>query len=172
MGPSSIINHQSSMHRGFSLIEVLIATILIGVAIAALLGANGSFSMANNAGADLSTAEFLVEQIRELTTMLPVADPDVGTWTTLGPESGETLDTYDDVDDFKNATFCPPIDPNRAVLHEFPEFAQKVAVAKVDCRDFSRVVPDNDPNDFVRITVDVLKSGRPVTSASWIRARY
>ena len=31
--------------------------------------------MANVAGADLSTAEFLVEQIRELTTMLPVVDP-------------------------------------------------------------------------------------------------
>ncbi len=172
MSKSSIIHHPSSMPSGFSLIEVLIATILIGMAIAALLGANGSFSMANSAGADLSTAEFLVEQIRELTTMLPVVDADVGTWTTLGPESGETLATYDDVDDFRGATFCPPIDPNRAALDELPEFAQKVAVVKIDCRDFSQVVADNDPNEFVRITVDVLKSGRPITSASWIRARY
>ena len=72
------------MARGFSLIEVLIATVLIGLSIAALVAANGSFSMANVTGADLSTAEFLAEQIRELTTMLPVADPAVTIWTTLG----------------------------------------------------------------------------------------
>jgi prepilin-type N-terminal cleavage/methylation domain-containing protein len=50
--------------RGFTLVEVLIATLLVGLAIAALVAANGSFSMANVAGADLSTAEFLAEQIR------------------------------------------------------------------------------------------------------------
>ena len=72
------------------MIEVLIATILIGLSIAALVAANGSFSLANVTGADLSTAEFLAEQIRELTTMLPVVEPGATTWTVLGPESGET----------------------------------------------------------------------------------
>jgi prepilin-type N-terminal cleavage/methylation domain-containing protein len=169
---TSKIKDQKSI-RGFSLIEVLIATVLVGFAIAALVAANGSFSLANVSGADLSTAEFLVEQIRELTAMLPVVDPAVTTWTTLGRESGETtLAAYDDVDDFDDLTFCPPIDPNRAVLQEFPEFAQKVTVVKIDCRNFSRVVPDNDPNEFVRITVDVLKNNRQISSANWVRARY
>ena len=67
----SKIKNRTSL-RGFSLIEVMIATVLIGLSIAALVAANGSFSMANVAGADLSTGEFVAEQIRELTTMLPV----------------------------------------------------------------------------------------------------
>ena len=165
------IKNQISI-AAFSLIEVLIAMVLIGFAIAALVAANGSFSMANAAGADLSTAEFLVEQIRELTMTLPVVHPDVTNWTTLGPETGETAATYNEVDDFDGATFCPPIDPNRAQLQEFAAFTQRVTVEKIDCRDFNHVVPDNDPNEFVRITVSVAKGNRSITSANWIRARY
>ena len=82
---------------GFTLIEVLIATILVGLAIAALLGANSSFTMANGVGTDMSTAEFLAEQIRELTAMLPVVDPDTKTAFDT-PEASWT--SYDDVDDF------------------------------------------------------------------------
>ena len=52
-------------HRsGFTLVEVLIAVALIGLAIASLLVANISFTKANSAGMDLSTAEVLIEQIR------------------------------------------------------------------------------------------------------------
>ena len=118
--------------RGFSLIEVLIATILVGMAIAALVAANSSFTMANDAGSDLSTAEFLIEQIRELTMMLPLVDPDASTWTVLGPESGEAdVSAYDDVDDFDGATFSPPINSDRAPLTDFTTFSQQVTVEKL-----------------------------------------
>jgi prepilin-type N-terminal cleavage/methylation domain-containing protein len=60
--------------HGFSLIEVLIAILLVGLAIASLLVANGSFTKANAAATDLSTAEFLIEQIREQTVTTPFAD--------------------------------------------------------------------------------------------------
>ena len=65
--------------NGFSLIEVLIAILLVGLAIASLVGANSAFTQSNGAGTDLSTAEFLLEQVRELTTLLPVIDP--ATWS-------------------------------------------------------------------------------------------
>ena len=99
---------RSTRNSAFSLIEVLIASVLVGLAIAALVVANGAFTMANGAGADLSTAEFLVEQIREMTTALPVSEPDVTAWTSFGPEEASPAD-YDDVDDFDNATFSPPV---------------------------------------------------------------
>jgi len=73
---------------------VLIAVVLVGLAITALLVANSSFTIANGAGTDLSTAEFLIEQIRELTAMLPVIDPQSST-TTFGPEETNLAD-YDD----------------------------------------------------------------------------
>jgi hypothetical protein len=161
------------------LIEVLIATILVGLSIAALVAANGSFSMANVTGADLSTAEFLAEQIRELTTMLPVVDPAVpaGTLVTvLGPESGETLATYDDVDDFNGATYSPPIASNRAVLSDLAGFGQHIVVQKLNSSNFDQTCLDSatseSANRFVRVTVTILQNGRSISSASWIRARY
>jgi Tfp pilus assembly protein PilV len=172
---TSNIRHQTSV-SGFSLIEILIATVLVGLSIAALVAANGSFSMANVAGADLSTAEFLTEQIRELTTMLPVVDPAVTTWTTLGPESGETtVAAYDDVDDFDgfdSNTLGAPISAQRTTLPDLAAFRQQVTVQKVDPSNFDQVWADNTTSNFVRVTVNILQSGRTISSASWIRARY
>jgi prepilin-type N-terminal cleavage/methylation domain-containing protein len=172
----SNIKNQTSI-RGFSLIEVLIASILVGLAIAALVAANGSFSMANVAGADLSTAEFLAEQIRELTTLLPVVDPDTTTWTVLGPETGESLNTYDDVDDlngFDSSILGAPINAQRAPLTNLAAFNQHVTVQRVNPSNFDEVWPDyhNPTSNFVRVTVTVRQNGRPISSASWIRARY
>jgi len=155
--------------RGFSLIEIMISVVLVGMSITALVVANNAFTMANGAGADLSTAEFLVEQIRELTTMLPVSDPAATSWTTFGPEEA-TLAAYDDVDDFDNATFSPPISANRTVLSDFSTFSQHVTVENVNASNFDAVVADRS-SDFVRVTVSVSQHGGLISSTSWIRAR-
>ena len=63
-------------NSGFTLLECLLATLLIGVAVAALVAANSSFTKVNGSAVELSTAEFLIEQIKELTDMLPGTDPD------------------------------------------------------------------------------------------------
>ena len=154
---------------GFTLIEVLIAVLLVGLSITALVMASNSFTMANSAGADLSTAEFLIEQIRELTTLLPVVDP--GTTTaTFGAEEASLAD-YDDIDDFDSATFSPPIDASRAPLANFTGFSQQVTAQNVSASNFETVVADHT-SPFVRITVNVRQNGQMITSASWLRARY
>lgn len=166
----------SKRRKGFSFVEILISIILVGLSIAALVGANNSFTMANGAGADLSTAEFLIEQVRELTTLLPVVDPAVTTWTTLGPDPGETtLSSYNDVDDFdgfNSDSVGGPIDANRSVLSALSSFTQSVTVERVSQTDFNVVVADSDPSPFIRVTVTVSRNGQEISSASWIRARY
>ena len=157
------------MKNGFSLIEVLIAILLVGLAIASLVAANIAFTDANGAGADLSTAEFLVEQIRELTTLLPVVDPQSAT-ATFGPEE-TALAGYDDLDDFAGASFSPPIGSNRAVLNAFAAFRQQITVENVSSSNFEQVVGHHS-SPFVRLTVKVSLNGRELSSASWIRARY
>jgi len=131
-----------------------IAVILVGVSIAALVAANTSFTLANGTGADISTAEFLVEQIRELTAMLPAMDPDT-TSPTFGLEEA-ALAAYDDVDD---------------VLSDFAAFSQQVTVENVSASNFDTVVGDG-LSDFFRITVTVSLNGNQLSSTSWIRARY
>ena len=157
------------VRRGFSLIEALIAAVLVGMAIAALLTSSKTFTMSNGAGIDLSTAEFLIEEIRELTTDIPVVDPETGQ-AVFGVESGEgALADYDDLDDFDGQTFNPPIDVSRSVLSNFSGFSQQVIVDNVSSVDFATNVGDHG-SDFVAVTVRILLNGREISSAKWVRA--
>jgi prepilin-type N-terminal cleavage/methylation domain-containing protein len=133
---------------GFSLIEVLIAVVLVGLAVAALVGASRAFTIANASGADLSTAEFLIEQIRERTTLL----------------------SFDDLNGFASRSpFSPPISADGRPLNHFAAFTQQVTVEKVSATNFEQAA---DPSDFVRVTVRVLLNSREISSVRWIRARY
>jgi prepilin-type N-terminal cleavage/methylation domain-containing protein len=134
--------------KGFSLVEILISIILVGLSITALVIASNSFTQANAAGADISTAEFLVEQIRERTAMMSFADI-----AALGDQEYPT-----------------PIDAHGNLLTALATFSQQVVVAYVNRTDFSTI--EVSPTDFLRVTVTVAMNGRPISSASWIRARY
>ena len=134
---------------GFTLVEVIFAMLLIGIAIASLLSANSSFTKANGAGMELSTAEFMVEQIRELTTMLD----------------------YDSLHDFDGVSFSPPINASEQSLTNFPQFSQQITVENVSAADLTAVVADHS-SDLVRVTVEVFINSTKISSVSWIRADY
>lgn len=134
---------------GFSLIEVLIAIVLVGLAIASLVTANIAFTKANGAGVELSTAEFLIEQIRERTVLVDYAD----------------LYAFDD------ESFCPPQNANGDVLNELAAFSQQITVENVSASDFEQVEIDHS-SDFVRVTVKVFLNSRQISSAKWLRTRY
>lgn len=156
--------------NGLSLIEVLFAVLLVGLAIASLMAANGAFTKVNGAGTDQSTAEFLIGQIRELTALLPVIDPQ-DLLATFGHETGETLATYDDLDDFDGANYSPPIDAERVVLNQFSAFSQQITVENVSASNFEQVVADHSTY-FIRVTVRVYLNSKQISSTSWLRARY
>ncbi|MCP4607797.1 MAG: type II secretion system protein [Planctomycetes bacterium] len=155
---------------GFTLIEVLIAILLVGLAIVSLVSANGAFTQANGAGAELSTAEFLIEQIRELSTVLEVIDPNTGT-TTFGPEASETLANYNDLDDLHSAVFSPPISADRNSLNDLGAYSQQITVENVSASDFEQVV-GNHTSSFVRVSVKIFLNTREISSASWLRSQY
>ena len=133
----------------FTFIEVLIAIILVGLAIVSLVAANSSFTKANGAATDLSTAEFFIEQIRELTAM-------VG---------------YDDLYSFDGASFSPPIGADGETLNGFAAFSQQITVENVNPANFQEVIGDHN-SAFVRVTVKVFLNSREISSSSWIRAQY
>jgi len=155
--------------KAFTLIEVLAAIILIGLAIASLVASNRFFTRTTGAAAQLSTAEFLIEQIKELTLPLDVVDPNTTT-TTFGPEEAGLAD-YDDLDDFDGSTFCPPIDALRASLTDFDAYSQQITVENINPSDFEQTVA-NHGSYFVRVTVTILLNSQQISSSSWIRARY
>jgi hypothetical protein len=102
--------------------------------------------------------------------LLPVVDPETEL-ATFGPESGETLADYDDLDDFNSATFTPPIDAERTTLNDFSSYSQQITVQNVNASNFEQVVANHSSN-FVRVTVQVYLNSRQISSASWLRARY
>jgi len=164
---------QSKRHRrscGLTLIETLVAMVIIGLTIAAIVASTTAFTRAGGAGLDLSTAEFLIEEIREMTATLPVVDPENGT-ATFGPESGETTPAdYDDLDDFDGAAFSPPLDIHRNSLDDFAVFTQQITVENVDPADMTQVRPDHS-TPFVRVTVQIIRNGQVLSTCRWVRAR-
>ena len=140
--------NKKKQSSGFTLIEALFAAMLLGLVVAALAAASGAFTMANGYGVDLSTAEFLIEEIRELT-------------------ANENVDTL--LASYDGHTFNPPKDISNLDMADFSEFSQQVEIDYVESGNFADTV--TGPTDFVRLTVTVSKSGQPISSTSWIRAR-
>ena len=162
--------HPTRICRAFTLAEVLVAMILVGLAIVSLLASSRALTQVNSAAVNLTTAEFLIDQVQELTTPLDVVDPQ-STTAVFGPEPGESLSSYDDVDDFDGASFCPPINADRQQLTDFGAYTQQITVENVNETDFE-VVVDDHTTPFVRITVRVFLQGEQLDSRQWLRARY
>ena len=135
--------------EGFTLIEVMIAVILVGIAIASLVASSVAFTQSTGAATDISTAEFLIEEIRELTAGLD----------------------YDDLYDFDGLSFSPPINAKQESLDNLSGFTQHVIVENVSATDFEVVVDDHS-SVFVRVAVGVTLNGKEIGSAQWLRARY
>jgi Tfp pilus assembly protein PilV len=136
---------------GFSLVEVLFAVILVGMAIASLLAANGMFTKTNAVGTEMSTAEFLVEQIRERSV-------------------SSSYEALNGLTHFDGVTFSPPIDADGQYLNDFAEFSEQITLENVSEQDFEQVV--GYESGFVRVTAIVLLNSKEICSASWIRASY
>jgi type II secretory pathway pseudopilin PulG len=133
---------------GFTLIEARFAAMLIGLVVAAIAVSSGAATMVNGAGLDMSTAEFLSEEIRERTATV----------------------SFDDLVANYNTTHNPPWDISDTPMTEFTAFSQQVRVEYVNPANLEQVAA-SPPTDFVRITVTITKNSRPVSSTSWIRAR-
>ncbi len=155
-------------NKGLTLVELMVAMMIIGLSIASMLATCGAFTKLNSGGVDLSTAEFLIEEIKGLTDTIAVTDPNGGTH--FGNEEA-SLAYYDDIDDFHEKTYAAPngpIDIDRNVLTDFEQFKQEIIVKNVSEADFDSIV-GNHASNFYRVTVNIYKNDILLTSASWIR---
>jgi len=130
---------------GFTLIEAMVATMLLAIAIIGLMVASQAYTQVNSAGLDMSTAEFLIEEVRERTVSMDF----------------DTLIAF-------AGSYSPPQDVEGNALTTFAAFTQQVVVQNVSASDFA--VPDPG-SDFARVTVTILRNGQEISSADWIRTR-
>ena len=74
---------------GFTLIETAMATVIIGVGVLSLVEAQTAFLKSNTWTSQSATANYLANEIRELTRRLPKNDPVNGLW--INTTGGNTL---------------------------------------------------------------------------------
>lgn len=165
--------------RAFTLIETALATVIVGVGIVAGMQLFSTCTVQNHHSADMTTALFLTTNLQEVMAGLPLNDPVWG-GTTFGPESGEGLTEYNDLDDFDGQTFSPPIDSQRETLSDLSQFFQLVTVVpvyvdKLSSNSSGTQIGKGTYTGAVRVTVRIFYRARPndvpeeVLKAAWVR---
>lgn len=164
---------QRSIRRpgGFTLIEASMTTAIIGIAFVAALELYTACTRQNRASAQITTAMLLARHVQEAMLSLPFTDPNPLS-AKFGAESGETLATFDDIDDFHNQSFNPPIDAMRRPINELSNYTQTVTVTNVNPNQPSAA---GSAGSAVRITVTItfqsseIAPVERVCSYSWLR---
>jgi Tfp pilus assembly protein PilV len=173
--------HNLRRTRGFTLIEASLATAIIGLGVLSMMELFAACTRQNGAAANLTTAMMLAENIQETMAGLSFSDPAYGK-TYFGAEPGQTLGSFDDVDDFDRQTFTPPIDSTRAKITALSNYSQVVSVWPVWPNQLSANSDPAAPNFLqtnytgaARVNVRILSKRGGVGTAtevyrtSWIR---
>jgi type II secretory pathway pseudopilin PulG len=167
--------------RGFTLIEAALTTVIIGLGVLAAMQLFEACTRQNATSAQMTTALMLAGHVQEMTQHLAFNDPATGR-TTFGAETGESLATYDDLDDFDGRTFNPPLDATRASMSDLSRYSQAVSVwpvypddLGVNTNEASPDIPKTTYTGAVRVCVQILYRSRldavPATVyvAAWTR---
>ncbi len=158
--------------RGFTLIETALATIIVGVGVVAMVGAQTTFHRQNGWSTHASIAERLGNEIREMTLNLPRHDPvtDQSYWGVEPNES--TLSDYDDLDDFDGngaglifsaALNNGPINARREVLTDMDGWTQLVRVYNTSPFEITSEVADGTTG---MVIVEVIVTYQAPSAAS------
>jgi prepilin-type N-terminal cleavage/methylation domain-containing protein len=169
----NIRRRRDPARAGFTLVEVAIAIGIIGLGVVALMQLTTACTMQNRASAQMTSAGMLAEHVQELMSDLPLSDPTVGS-THFGLEPGESLAGFDDVDDFANQSFSPPIDSTRTALTDLADYTQTISVVPVAAREpggnlTGATIPTTTYTGALRITVTITHPDSTGVSMSWIK---
>jgi MSHA pilin protein MshD len=115
-----------------TLVEVLIASAIVGMTAVAALRATSGTALARVRAADRATATTLADGLMNEILAKPYADPDGA--GLLGYEAGESSadkSTFDDVDDYNGWNESPPRDPTGSTIAGLSGWSRSVQVVRV-----------------------------------------
>ena len=177
---------------GFTLMETALALVIVGTGVLASMQLFTACVTESGTAANATTARLLAENVRETMANLPIIDPVSGA-ARWGPEDGEALASYNDLDDFdgkpdasgkyKGEEFSPPIDAMREKIPALSQYKQLVTVMPVNpidpagnANEAAPTLPKGTYTGAVRVRVRV-KYRQGATSpwvdlytTSWVRS--
>ena len=154
MSLTVIANRSSSSsargrRRGFTLIEAMMVTVIIGVGVMGMLQLLAAGTMVNSDSTERTTAVHLVNNFNEKVVRTPYAN--LRTLATSIPKE-----------------YNPPVDGMNRVLNEYSEWSQVVTVRYVNPQNLSFTVPDTQIEPTTQVTVKIMRNGKQVYQTSWI----
>lgn len=103
------LSGRRARRTGFTLTEMAIAIVVIGLAVVSLVTASGAHTRATHGSRQLTQAVFLAQSIREWSIQLPLTDPDrADAGSPLGPDPHDAQGVPDDLDDLMGMIYNPP----------------------------------------------------------------
>ncbi len=165
----SVRNAQRSYsgRGGFTLIEALIASIIVGLGITALLMASKSGTQVNAGAREITHAVNLGQEVREWTLKLPFADPETPD-NPPGPDGAEDPQTFvDDLDDLASVTYSPPRDASGQAISDMTGWSQQITLSWRAPTNISQTVSDG-ASEIIYVEVVISYEGQSVVTTGWL----
>jgi len=155
--------------RGFTLIEAMVATAVIGMGVAAILVSAGSGTRVNRAGQQITQATFLAQELREWTLRLPFVDPDTPE-APPGPDGTSPQTFVDDLNDLMNVVYTPPRDGQGFALADMSGWSERIEMSWRDPDDLNlAVIPGN--SNIVYVEVYISYRDQEMLHTGWFATR-
>ncbi len=155
---------------GFTLIEALIASVLVGVGVSAMMVATKSGTQVNAGAREITHAINLGQEIREWTLKLPFVDPETPD-NPPGPDGAENPQSFvDDIDDLMDVTYSPPRNGTGQALTDMSGWSQKITLTWRNPDDLSASVA-NGASEMIYVEVLVSRGSQPVLTTGWLVTR-
>jgi len=143
------------MGRAFSLVEVTMSTLIVGLLLIAALNTVAVSRSHQYSVSHRVNGEYLAEELMAEIQGLPYWDPVAQSG--LGPETGETTPgdrtLFDDVDDYDGWSASPPQDRNATAIPGFTGWTRSVTVDWLNSNTLGRVTAESGVKGIV-ITVE------------------
>ncbi len=131
--------------RGFSLIEVAMATAIVGVGVTALMTTIGAGTKTNRAGQEVTQASFLAQEMREHLLNTPLAS-------------------------LSSVTYTTPKDARGNDISGMPGWSQQVTVTWRNPTNVAATVTPG-PTDVAYIRIDIVHNNATVLTTGWLAAK-
>jgi prepilin-type N-terminal cleavage/methylation domain-containing protein len=165
-------NGSGRVRGGFTLIEVAVATAIVGIGVAALMAALAAGTRTNRSGQQLAQAVFLLQEIREWSLKLPFSDPDPDDYgNPPGSDGWDPQVWVDDLDDLMGVTYSPPRDGCGQPIASMVGWSQTITLTWRDPDNLTSIVAPGT-SDIIHVKVDIYcGQGPPILSGGWLVAR-
>ncbi len=168
---------RANNHRGTSMIEVIISTLLIGLVMVGALDVVGGALLTARLGSEQIDGRMLAASLMAEILAMPYEDADGTAPVDFGIESDEPLSPanramFDDLDDYRNWTETPPTKNDGSALVGASGWTRSVEIKKLEENDPTQSRNDNaSDKGSRRVTVTATSPGGETTLLQAIRCK-